>query len=864
MIRHKTEGLTTDEVVKSRATYGQNIITPSPEQSPWQLLLDKFRDPIIIILLMAAILSLGMAIYNNISSGEDNLDFTETIGILCAVLLATCVGFLFEWDALRRFRELNQVNDNTPVKVRRNGVVIEIPRHEVVVGDIVIVETGEYVPADGRLIEAISLTVDESTLTGETETFKYANESEADTEATYASNLLLRGTNVTDGYGVMEVSAVGDNTEAGKVNHQSTLHNNEVSPLYRQLSRLSKQIGAVGIFLSALIFIILVGKHYLLGEFVGVSWSVIASILLKDLMIVIAMLVMAVPEGLPMSITLSLALSMRRMLKTNNLVRKMHACETMGAVTVICTDKTGTLTCNSMRVEQLLCYDTPHRLLGELLSVNSTAFLSTDGDTSIGNPTEGALLKWLCEQGYSYETLRNEVLILDRLTFTTERKYMATLIERRDTQERLLLLKGAPEVLISRCINLPDGYDEFLASQQQQARRTLAICYVATHAEHINQIAESYHLAALVALTDPIREEVPAAIKTCVASGIKIKIVTGDNSATAIEVARRIGWWNDNDVIGYNSMTGVEFATMDDKTALERISSLKVLARAKPFDKQRLVQLLQQQGEVVAVTGDGTNDAPALNFANVGLSMGSGTSIAKSASDITLLDDSFQSIVTAIQWGRSLYRNIQRFILFQLTVNFTSIVVFLVGTLCETVTPLTVTQILWINLIMDTLAAMAMASLPPRPEVMNEQPRKRDAHIVSQQMGLSIISYGLISVIALLGLMLKTWDDKITTETLTVFFTTFVFLQFWNLFNAKGFGSDKSSLKGLSHCHAFLGVMGVIAVVQWMIVQWGGEVFRTTPLSGMTWVKIIVSTSLIAVFGELTRYVHRRKAISAK
>lgn len=855
MISYNPQGLNPEEVAASRAAHGENVITPQRDDSAWRLLGEKFRDPIIIVLLVAAALSLAMAFLEG--------NFTETIGILCAILLATCVGFLFEWDAMRRFRRLNRVNDEQPVKVRREGRMREVPRREIVVGDVVSLEAGETVPADGELVEAVSLQMDESTLTGEPETAKYVDEELFDSEATYPSNRLLRGTTVRDGYGRMVVTAVGDATEAGRVTEQATVQSGEQTPLHRQLTRLSRQIGKVGIALSVLIFVILVGKAFLLEGLTEAPWPHAVRTLLNCFMVSVAMIVMAVPEGLPMSITLSLALSMRRMLKTNNLVRKMHACETMGAVTVICTDKTGTLTQNRMRVQEIIRYDLPdNRLMDESVAANSTAFLDADGHP-LGNPTEGALLEWLQGEGGDYVALREGVHILDRLTFSTERKYMATLVERRDTGERLLLVKGAPEVVLALCnaATIPPETPDQLLGMQRRAMRTLALAYTPTAAERIADIREQCRLAAVAAIADPVREEVPAAVAECMAAGIAVKIVTGDTAATAIEIARQIGLWNDDADTECNRMTGVEFEAASDEELLARIGTLKILSRARPLDKQRLVRLLQQQGEVVAVTGDGTNDAPALNFANVGLSMGSGTSVAKDASDITLLDDSFRSIATAVMWGRSLYRNIQRFILFQLTINFAAIVICFVGAVFGTDMPLTVVQILWVNIIMDTFAAMAMASLPPNPEVMLEKPRPRDEFIITPGMARTLFICGGIMVAVLLG-MLFWWtitEGGLTVRQLTLFFSTFVFLQFWNMFNAKGFETRHSVFTCLRGCREFFLILLAIAAGQVLIVEFGGEVFRTEPLAWREWAAVIGCTSLLAIGGEAIRALRRKR-----
>jgi len=856
--KHALDGLTSEQAVQNRSRYGANVITPPKDRSAWKLFAEKFRDPIIRILLVAAALSLGIAFVDGA--------FTETVGILAAIVLATCVGFLFEWDAMRRFRRLNKVSDDVPVKVVRDGSMREIPRREVVVGDRVYVESGETVPADGTLSEAVSLRVDESTLTGEPEVGKTCDESLFDREATYPSNRLLRGTTVADGYGFFTVTAVGDATEAGRVTEQATVDSGEQTPLNRQLTRLSHLIGKVGITLSIVIFVVLLGKEFLFGGLAQAGGLAIAREVLQVFMVSVAVIVMAVPEGLPMSITLSLAMSMRRMLKTDNLVRRMHACETMGAVTVICTDKTGTLTRNRMTVrEMILVGGTTAERLAEAVALNTTAFLDADL-RPVGNPTEGALLSWLHDRGFDYETLRGEARIVDRITFSTQLKYMATLYV-SPSGRRMLAVKGAPEIVRAMC--RADGGEEAvrrsLLEFQNRAMRTLAVAWCETEAATCREALEAgqLHFAAVAAISDPVREEVPAAVARCLGAGIAVKIVTGDTTATATEIARRIGLWSDAEDGECNRMTGTEFAAASDEELRERVGGLKILARARPLDKQRLVRLLQQRGEVVAVTGDGTNDAPALNFANVGLSMGSGTSVAKDASDITLLDDSFSSIATAVMWGRSLYRNIQRFVLFQLTVNFAAIVVVLAGALVGTQLPLTVVQILWVNLIMDTFAAMAMASLPPSIEVMNDKPRPRDEFIITPAMARTILTCGLCFVAVLLG-MLGWWhhtDGELTLEHLTLFFSTFIFLQFWNLFNAKGFETRHSVFRDWRGCRTFFLVLLLIGIGQIVIVEAGGEVFRTCPLRLGQWLRLIGCTSLIAVGGELVRALRRKAGI---
>ncbi len=858
MISYNPHGLTPEEVAASRTKHGENVITPPEDHAAWRLFVEKFRDPIIRILLFAAVVSITVGAFHG--------DFTESIGIVCAIILATCVSFWFEWDAERRFRSLNKVNDEVAVKVVRGGEIRSVARREIVVGDVVILEAGETVPADGELVEAVSLKVNESTLTGEPETDKTTDESHFDPEATYPSNCMMRGTTVIDGYGRMVVTAVGDHSEAGRVTEQATVRNDEQTPLEGQLERLSKVIGKVGIGVAAGVFGVMLVKALVWGDLLEQEWWDISQYLLHILMISLAIIVMAVPEGLPMSITLSLAMSMRRMLKTNNLVRRMHACETMGAVTVICTDKTGTLTRNRMSVEELVRYeeDLPQHDLALMLAANTTAFLSSEGEV-LGNPTEGALLGQIARWGEDYALLRDGVRIVDRVTFSTERKYMATLFEEKSSGRRFLAVKGAPEIVYGMC--RPDGCEETIRGEllrfQNHAMRTLGIAWCQTEAEKCEEViaARDLRFGAVAAILDPVRDDVPRAVGRCLDAGIAVKIVTGDTLATAREIARRIGLWDEGRDGDREAMTGVEFAAMSDEELLERVGDLKILSRARPLDKQRLVKLLQRRGEVVAVTGDGTNDAPALNFANVGLAMGSGTSVAKDAGDITLLDDSFSSIATAVMWGRSLYRNIQRFVLFQLTINFVAIVVCFAGAAFGTDMPLTVVQILWVNIIMDTFAAMAMASLPPSPEVMEDKPRPRGEFIISKPMARTLLACGGVMVAVLLT-MLFGWADErgdLDIRHLTLFFSTFIFFQFWNMFNAKGFATHHSAFTHLGGCREFFLILGAIALGQWLVVEFGGEVFRTEPLAAGEWAGVIAGSSLLAAGGEVVRWFSRRK-----
>ncbi len=861
------DGLTSQEVLESRQKHGENVLTPPKRPSMWRLYLEKFSDPVIRILLVAAFFSLIIAVWEN--------EYIETIGIFFAIFLATGIGFYFEYDAARKFDLLNAVADDTLVPVRRNGQILEIPKREIVVGDIVLLNTGDEIPADGELVEAISLQINESTLTGELSVSKTTNAEHFDDEATYPSNHVLRGTTVTDGHGVVRILRVGDATEIGKVARQASQDSGEDTPLNLQLKRLAQLIGRIGFIVAGAMFVLFTTKdlYYYLSAHELAVWEdyvPVVKIILKYFMMAVTLIVVAVPEGLPMSITLSLALNMRRMLKTNNLIRKMHAGETMGAITVICTDKTGTLTQNKMQVYEYKPTDISQEMIHEAISVNTTAFLEEKDGTMVpvGNPTEGALLLWMQGQGIDYLAQRNAAEVVDQLTFSTERKYMATLVQSPLHGKRILYIKGAPEIVLRQCTLSEETrtrYEEHLYGYQQMAMRTLALAYKEvpeneTDCENIVKQGD-LTLMGIFAISDPVRMDVPDAVEQCYNAGIGVKIVTGDTSATAIEIARRIGLWKREDT-AESQITGVDFAALTDEEALQRIKKLKVMSRARPLDKQRLVQLLQQTGEVVAVTGDGTNDAPALNHAHVGLSMGTGTSVAKEASDITLLDDSFRSIVTAVMWGRSLYKNIQRFIIFQLTINLVALASVLLSAFIGTEQPLTVTQMLWVNLIMDTFAAMALATISPDVEVMRDAPRNRSAFIITPPMMRFIFGVGITFLIALLGMLVYFHQSygEVDGYHLTVFFTTFVMLQVWNLFNAALFGTHHSVFTHYSQIVGTLSVVWLILILQICIVTFGGALFRVEPLTLETWLYIILGTSPVFIVGEVYRGIMRWRA----
>ncbi|SHF20344.1 calcium-translocating P-type ATPase, PMCA-type [Dysgonomonas macrotermitis] len=972
--KHHYTGLTDDQVKESRLKHGENILTPPEKEPLWKLFLEKFEDPIIRILLIAAFISLGIAIVNHVTG--KGLHYEETIGVFCAIFLATGVAFWFEVDANKKFDVLNQVNDDDLIMVIRNNNVCQVPKREIVVGDIVLLEIGNEVPADGELLDAVTMQMDESCLTGEPSIDKTTDPNEFEEGVTYPSNWVLRGTKVINGHGTMRVSKVGDATEFGQVAEKAAEMVEGETPLNRQLDSLAKFIGVVGMVLAALTFSVLFIKDIFLGtndyslgqlglvgaviiggivalikvwmpilydaydlmgkdkempasvenggwlKWIGIgaiTFAVLAGVgflfgvnpllpeswvsletaghILQYFMVAVTLVVVAVPEGLPMSVTLSLALSMRRMLKANNLVRKMHACETMGATTVICTDKTGTLTQNQMQVAQTNFYGLNEqsiddsdacKMVVENIATNSTAFLDFSDPAkakALGNPTEGALLLWLNSKNINYLTERENTPIVEQLPFSTERKYMATIVRSNALGggKKIVYIKGAPEIVLAKCSHIQTStknvpredmqkqIEEQLLQYQNQAMRTLGFAYqIVDDNTSIDSLSNDLIFQGITAISDPVRPDVPDAVNDCLNAGIGVKIVTGDTYATAREIGRQIGIWKDSEDSDLNIITGPDFEALSDEEALKRVTHLKIMCRARPTDKQRLVSLLKQSGEIVAVTGDGTNDAPALNHADVGLSMGSGTSVAKEASDITLLDDSFSSIATAVMWGRSLYKNIQRFILFQLTINVAALLLVFLGSIFGHELPLTVTQMLWVNLIMDTFAAGALASLPPNPNVMKEKPRKNTDFIISPPMRKHILFTGILFVIVLMG-MLFYFNNPVNLDSffgyvdgdkfkyfLSYFFTVFVILQFWNMFNAKAFGTGKSAFAGMGQSLGFISVACIILVGQILIVTFGGDVFRTVPLQIKDWLIILGVTSVVLWVGEFFRLFSKK------
>ena len=910
------QGLTEAEVLKSREKHGVNILTPPEKESLFSKFLEKFEDPLIRILLVAGVLSIGISCYEYWGLGEGWAVFFEPIGIFVAILLATGLSFYFELVADKEFSILNQVNDDEPVKVIRNGNTIEVPKKDIVVGDIVILSTGDEIPADGELLEAISLSVDESTLTGEPICRKTIEESEFDKDATFPSNHVMRGTKVMEGHGIYRVFAVGDKTENGKVFEAAQIDDSVKTPLNEQLDGLSDMITKLSYLFAGLViigrllvyfnwnllgftlliptavFFYLVVKKFedfnktkciisiitffvvfmamVLGLFQylnpGVEVAALLTYTMQTLMIAVTLIVVAVPEGLPMAVTLSLAYSMRRMLKTNNLVRKMHACETMGATTVICTDKTGTLTQNQMKIYQTNFYSLAEQKLGddeisvlvkEGIAVNSTATLdlsNIEKTKVLGNPTEGALLLWLKEHDLDYQVLKDNTSLIEELPFSTERKYMATVVK-SSLGKNVLYVKGAPEIIHSLCKQTCENVsksviDEQLLKYQEQAMRTLGFAYQYLNDEDVaikdnKVVADNLTFLGIVAISDPVREDVPSAVAECIKAGIAVKIVTGDTPGTAKEIGRQIGLWSEKDT-EKNIITGPEFALLSDEELDERVLDLKIIARARPMDKKRLVESLQRNNQVVSVTGDGTNDAPALNAAHVGLSMGDGTSVAKEASDITIIDNSFSSIGRAVMWGRSLYQNIQRFLLFQLTVNVAACFIVLFGAFMGTESPLTVTQMLWVNLIMDTFGAMALASLPPSTEVMKDKPRNRNSFIINKSMGINIWGVGLFffaltlgflyifqhanitSMLDLLNLRLGEINE-VTPYEQTLLFSIFVWTHFWYMFNARSFSTDESYFK-LQQSSGFKTIVGVIVLGQIIIVELLYNFFNVEPM----------------------------------
>ena len=884
--KHHYTGLTDAQVLESRRKNGANVLTPPEKEPLWKQFLEKFGDPLIIILMIAGALSIGISCYEFFGLGQGAAVFFEPVGIFVAILLATGLAFYFELQADKEFTILNQVNDDESVEVIRNGNTTQIPRKDIVVGDIVILNTGEEVPADSELLEATSLHMDESTLTGEPMCGKSVDEKDFDKAATYPTNHVMKGTKVMEGHGICRVLAVGDKTEQGKVFEAVQIDDSVKTPLNEQLDGLSDWITKVSYGFAALIVIGRIIMYFVTnGTDCFGSMEQVAPFIayvLQTLMIAVTLVVVAVPEGLPMAVTLSLAYSMRRMLKTNNLVRKMHACETMGATTVICTDKTGTLTQNLMSVDEMKVYgDTPKEVLVEGIAVNSTASIDFSDKSKpqiLGNPTEGALLLWLNNKGVDYRSIRESVKTVAEVPFSTERKYMATIVESVALKgKKVLYVKGAPEIVFGLCketsVSKVD-VDKQLTEYQNRAMRTLGFAYQVLNdgdkaIEDNKIVANKLCFIGVAAIADPVRQDVPSAVKECVDAGISVKIVTGDTPGTAKEIARQIGLWKDAEDTERNIITGPEFAALSDTELQERILDLKIISRARPMDKKRLVETLQKKNQVVAVTGDGTNDAPALRAAHVGLSMGDGTSVAKEASDITIIDNSFSSIGKAVMWGRSLYQNIQRFLLFQLTVNVTACFLVLCGAFMGTESPLTVTQMLWINLIMDTFAAMALASLPPSESVMKDKPRDRNAFILNKPMLREIIGVGGFFFLMLLGMLyifqhaeVNQLTDllhlqlgakgHVSTYELTLLFTTFVMTHFFYLFNARAFETGRSALH-FKGCNGLLTIVAIILVGQIAMVEVPGlqQFFNVEGLKLIDWVIIIIGSSFVLWVREI-------------
>lgn len=888
--KHHYTGLSAQEVEASRKEHGENVLTPPAKKPIWLQFLDKFKDPLIIILIFAGVLSICISLYEYLGLGHGAAVFFEPGGIFVAILLATGLSFYFEYQADKEFAILNQVNDDEPVEVIRQSNITEVPRRNIVVGDIVVLNTGEEVPADGELLESIQLSVDESSLTGEPMCPKTTDESLFDKDATFASNHVMKGTKVMEGHGIMRVTAIGDATEQGKVFEAVQIDNSVRTPLDEQLDRLGKWVAKMSYVVGVGIIVGRILIYFFSPSYQGFDLMPFIAYVLQTLMIAVTLVVVSVPEGLPMAVTLSLAYSMRRMLKTNNLVRKMHACETMGATTVICTDKTGTLTQNQMRVDDAQFYGVApdSSAVTEGIAVNSTAqldFTDPKHPRVLGNPTEGALLLWLNSHAIDYRKVREEAEVTEQLPFTTERKYMATVVKSALMPgKRIIYVKGAPEIVFSLCKTAGEGatggsIEKQLLEYQNRAMRTLGFAFDILDENEVaiadgKVAAEHLHFIGIAAIADPVRADVPAAVKECIDAGISIKIVTGDTPATAREIGRQIGLWTDADTDN-NIITGPEFAALTDEEVMNRVLDFKIIARARPMDKKRLVESLQKKGQVVAVTGDGTNDAPALKAAQVGLSMGDGTSVAKEASDITIVDNSFASIGKAVMWGRSLYQNIQRFLLFQLTVNVTACLIVLIGAFMGTESPLTVTQMLWINLIMDTFAAMALASLPPSESVMADKPRNREAFILDRPMLSEIFGVGgfffvmlfffllvfkhadvqsltdMISInyqalFAGIGTLSFWTEGNLSEYELTLLFTIFVMTHFFYLFNARAFETHRSALH-FKGCRGLLYISGIIIVGQIIMVETPvlQQFFNVIGLSLQDWIIIIIGSSFV-------------------
>ncbi len=844
-------GLTEAEVLKSREQHGVNLLTPPKETPWWMLYLEKFKDPIILILLVATAISLGFGIIEG--------NFTESIGIIFAILIATGVGFWQEYSAKKKFDAMKSDKDFEPVKVRRNGAVVEITKDQLVVGDVVILSAGDEIPADIEIYEATDMKVQEAAMTGESVGVSKYPMSEPYTGSGFAPKLLLRGTTIEQGMGEGLVVKVGDETEIGKTTRLASVETGNKTPLEEKLGQLASKINVIAFGIAATMFVILNLQHWYFGS-QPFAWDI--NLLLTEiefLMGSVVIVIVAVPEGLPLSVTMALAFSMKTMAKENNLVKKMHACETIGAVNVIFTDKTGTLTQNRMTVVETSVKPEDKELLDIIGALNSTANFSTP-ETVLGNPTESAILGSIGMEKTAI--IRNEYTILNRIPFSSAWKYMVTHAKSQATGKEIMVIKGAPEV-ISRIIGRNDYLAE-VATQQERGRRAISAAVIPSlQFDTIkSELEQGYALKDCTYMgtwfiEDPVRSDVPEAIEKCYTAGIDVVMMTGDNIKTGSEIARQSGFTN---------IWAIEAKDFNDAIQCPKNGRAypNVITRCTPSNKLDILQWMQSQRYVCAMTGDGVNDSPSLNHADVGIAMGSGTSVAKEAADIVLLDDAFPSIVTGVKWGRSLFKNIKNFLFLQLSINVSACMVAVFGPLVGVQMPFTVTQFLWINLVMDSLAAIALASEPADERVLLDKPRDKDEFIINKALGKAIFGFGgfvwLLCVALLWGSkhidLLQQWGltwlaKKATLITPTVFFATYMSINWWNMFNARVIGKNKSIFSGLTQNMKFIGIMIFILAVTILIVQVGGEVFQTKPLSMETWGWIILLTSPIAIVREL-------------
>lgn len=855
------KGLNPEQVEKSRSTYGTNSFVRQSHESLAKRIWDASTEPMLVMLIFAAIITLAVNITRYFTGGEYN--FLECVGIFAAIALSVVITIITEGKSAKAFEALNKINEDTLIKVIRNGEPQLITQKEIVVGDIIMIETGDKIVADGRLFSSNDLSVDESALTGESLPVKKDAEfvCQKSTPVAERANMLYSGCFVSAGNGQMLVTGVGNDTEFGQIAQELSSIEKTTTPLQEKLDKLGKQITVLGASAAAIVFAIEVLQFVMNGQ---LNLDTVSDAFITSIVLIVA----AVPEGLPTIVAVSLALNIIKMSKENALVKKMIACETIGCVNIICSDKTGTLTENRMTVQKIYTGGElidPEQLKDEMLlknyCINSNANISEeDGSWSfIGNPTEGSLLAAAAKAGVDYQELRHAADIVRVFPFSSQNKDMSTIV--RENGKEILYVKGNPEKIISLCTGISEEEKEknfhLMEEFQNKAGRLLAFAHKELEGqyndEEQDEVEQGLIYDGFVVISDPLSPDVYKSIRNCRSAGIEVKMLTGDNIRTARAIANELHMLDDDHI----AVEAADIEKLTDEELKEALKKIQVIARSTPLVKMRVVKLLKEQGNVVAVTGDGINDAPAIKHADVGIAMGiAGTDVTKEASDMVLLDDSFSTIIKAVQWGRGIYENFKRFIQFQLTVNVSSVVVVICSILAGFSAPFTALELLWINIIMDGPPALTLGLEPIRPDLLKHKPTRRNENIISKKMLLRIFVNGIfISVIFMLQ-HFKNFLGAVPEEEATVLFTLFVLFQLFNAFNCREL-DDTPMFKNLLKNKLMLGVFLLVLILQGIITQFGAAVFETVPLSAAMWGKMLLTAFTVIILNEGIKAVKR-------